>query len=37
MLISISPVAAQRIRQSATESGLETPVLRVAAQVGEDG
>jgi len=37
MLILITPAAAQRIRQSAAETGLETPVLRVAAQVADDG
>lgn len=36
-MISITPAAAERIRLSATESGLETPVLRVAAQVAADG
>jgi iron-sulfur cluster assembly protein len=36
-MITITPAAAQRIRQSAAESGLETPVLRVAAQLAADG
>lgn len=31
-MITITPAAAERIRQSARESGLETPVLRVAAR-----
>lgn len=36
-MIHITPAAAARIRQSAAESGLETPVLRVAAQAAADG
>lgn len=37
MLISVSKAAVERIRQSAAESKMETPVLRVAAQLGDDG
>jgi iron-sulfur cluster assembly protein len=36
-MITLTPAAAARIRQSAAESGLETPVLRVAAQPAADG
>lgn len=36
-MISITPAAAERIRQSAAESGVEPPVLRVAAQFAADG
>lgn len=37
MMITITPAAAERIRGAAEETGLEAPVLRVAAQVAEDG
>ncbi len=36
-MITVTPAAAARIRQSATESGVGTPVLRVAAQASPDG
>jgi len=36
-MITITRAAAERIRQSATESGVEPPVLRVAAQRLPDG
>jgi iron-sulfur cluster assembly protein len=36
-MITITQAAAERIRQSARESGDGTPVLRVAAQVAADG
>jgi iron-sulfur cluster assembly protein len=36
-MITLTPAAAARIRQSASESGVETPVLRVAAQAAPDG
>ena len=36
-MITITQAAAERIRQSAAESGVETPVLRIAAQVAADG
>jgi iron-sulfur cluster assembly protein len=36
-MITITQAAAEQIRKSATESGLETPVLRIAAQVAADG
>jgi iron-sulfur cluster assembly protein len=36
-MITITQAAAERIRQSATESGVEPPVLRVAAQLAADG
>lgn len=37
MMITITPAAVERIRGAAEETGLEAPVLRVAAQVAEDG
>ena len=36
-MITITQAAAERIRQAATESGVETPLLRLAAQVAADG
>jgi iron-sulfur cluster assembly protein len=36
-MITITPKALQRIRQSAQEAGIETAVLRVAAKVAADG
>ena len=36
-MITITHAAAERIRQSAADSGLETPILRVAAQLAADG
>lgn len=36
-MITITKVAAERIRQSAAESGTEPPVLRVAGKVSPDG
>jgi iron-sulfur cluster assembly protein len=36
-MITITQAAAAQIRQSAVDTGLETPVLRVAAQVTADG
>jgi iron-sulfur cluster assembly protein len=36
-MITITQAAAERIRLSATESGVETPVLRIAAQLAADG
>jgi iron-sulfur cluster assembly protein len=36
-MITITQAAAEQIRRSAVDSGLETPVLRVAAQVAADG
>jgi iron-sulfur cluster assembly protein len=36
-MIQITPAATARIRQSASEAGVETPVLRVAAQEAADG
>ena len=36
-MISITQAAAERIRQSAAESGVQPPVLRVAAQRAADG
>ena len=36
-MISITQAAAEQIRQSAAQSGVETPVLRVAAQLAADG
>ena len=36
-MIEITKVAAERIRQSAAESGMQAPVLRVAAQLAADG
>lgn len=36
-MISISQAAAERIRQSAADSGVEPPVLRVAAKLAADG
>lgn len=36
-MITITPAAAERIRQSAAETGLATPVLRLAAQNAADG
>lgn len=36
-MIKITPSAAERIRQSAAESGVQTPILRVAAQLAADG
>lgn len=36
-MITITQNAAERIRQSATESGTEPPVLRVAAKPAADG
>lgn len=36
-MIEITKAAAERIRQSATESGMQAPVLRVAAQHASDG
>jgi iron-sulfur cluster assembly protein len=36
-MISITQAAAERIRQSAREAGVEPPVLRVAAQRAADG
>lgn len=36
-MITISPKAVERIRQSAAESGVEPPVLRVAAKIAGDG
>lgn len=36
-MITITQGAAERIRKSAAESGVEPPVLRVAAKVAADG
>ncbi len=36
-MIEITKAAAERIRQSAAESGMPSPVLRVAAQLAADG
>jgi iron-sulfur cluster assembly protein len=36
-MISITPVAAEKIRKAAAESGVEPPVLRLAAQRTADG
>lgn len=36
-MITLTQAAAAQIRQSAAESGLQAPVLRVAAQVAADG
>jgi iron-sulfur cluster assembly protein len=36
-MITITQAAAERIRQSAAESGVETPILRVAARLADDG
>ncbi len=36
-MIEITKAAAERIRQSAAESGMQAPVLRVAAQLAADG
>mgnify|MGYP001092078009 CR=1 FL=1 len=34
-MITITQAAAERIRQAATESGVEPPLLRLAAQVAD--
>lgn len=36
-MISITQVAAEKIRMAATESGPEAPVLRIAAKLAGDG
>jgi iron-sulfur cluster assembly protein len=36
-MITITPAAAERIRQAASESGDETPLLRIAVQQLADG
>ena len=36
-MITITQAAAERIRQSAAETGVETPILRVAARLASDG
>jgi len=36
-MITITQAAAERIRMSAADSGVETPVLRVAAKLAADG
>ena len=36
-MITLTPAAAEQIRRSATESGAEPPVLRVAARLVDDG
>lgn len=36
-MITITQAAAQQIRKSAAESGVETPLLRVAAKLAADG
>ncbi|MGE0357425.1 MAG: HesB/IscA family protein [Burkholderiales bacterium] len=36
-MITLTKAAAERIRQSAADAGIEPPVLRVAAKVAEDG
>jgi iron-sulfur cluster assembly protein len=36
-MITITQAAAEQIRKSAADSGVETPILRVAAQLAADG